>query len=112
MSYPEHEKLEAVSEDSQTVGAFLDTCGYTLCRVVHAGDNGEPRFIDAETGEPSDKGGLLTEWNPAYESWADHYAPAGKIEDVLAAHYGIDLAAIEREKRAMLDAIRAQNRAA
>lgn len=103
--YPEHEKLAAVSDDSQTVGEFLDTCGFTLCRVVPKGNNGEPRFID-EDGKPTDTGGMSRDWNPAYESWNDHYSPVGSIEAVLADYFGIDRAALEREKRAMLEAIR------
>lgn len=31
--YPEHEKLEAVKDQSQAIGEFLDTSGYTLCVV-------------------------------------------------------------------------------
>lgn len=30
-NYPEHEKLSAVREQSQAIGEFLDTSGYTLC---------------------------------------------------------------------------------
>lgn len=29
--YPEHEKLHEIADESYAIGAFLDTCGYTLC---------------------------------------------------------------------------------
>jgi len=29
--YPEHEKMAAIAEQSQAIGEFLDTGGYTLC---------------------------------------------------------------------------------
>ena len=31
--YPEHEKLAAVQEQSQTIGEFLDLGPWTLCRA-------------------------------------------------------------------------------
>ncbi len=33
--YPEHEKLRAVSEQSQVIGEFLDNCCFTLCEYSH-----------------------------------------------------------------------------
>lgn len=106
--YPEHEKLAAVADESQAIGEFLDSCPYVLCRVVPEGNNGEPRYIDIVTGETREKGGFDAEWNPAYESWREHYAPIGSIQDVLAEHFGIDRDALEREKREMLNAIRSR----
>ncbi len=78
--YPEHEKLAAVSERSQIIGEFLDHCGYTLCEFRSAP--------------------ILSDY--------DEFLPARKsLQEVLADYFGIDLEVIEREKRAMLDAIRA-----
>jgi hypothetical protein len=77
-SYPEHEKLHAVVDASQAIGEFLDLGRWTLCEIV----------------EPDDDG-----WSSSY------YRPVN-IQDALAEYFGIDRAAIEREKRAMLAAMR------
>lgn len=76
--YPEHDKLVAVKDESQAVGEFLTTCGYALCEWVEAED------------EPN-----------------GYYPVAMSIERILAKHYGIDLGKIEKEKRQMLEALRA-----
>lgn len=105
--YPEHAKLSEVSELSQAIGEFLDFGDYTLCEFVPAGNNGELRYLDRE-GTPTDEsrpGGntwALYERNPAYESWNDYFRPASKtINGILADYFGIDLDAIEREKKAI-----------
>ena len=80
MIYPEHEKIADVQNESQAVGEFLDSCGYTLCR-----------------------------WNEYEGRYRGAWVPVpGSIESILADHYGIDLDALGREKRAMLDALRAK----
>lgn len=107
-SYPEHEKLSAVQDQSQTIGEFLDFSGYHLCRIVRAGNNGEPRYSNPDGSDPSDVGGMRREHNPAFEEWGDHYQPVGSIDAVLAEYFGIDRDALEREKRAMLDTIRSK----
>lgn len=85
MSYPEHDKLSLISDESQAVGSFLDTCPYTLCEWKEASE------------DPDDE-------------WDGGYLPVPlAIERILAKHYGIDLDLIDAEKRAMLDAIRATN---
>lgn len=73
--YPEHDKVKAIQDESQAIGAFLDNSGYTLCEV------------DAD----------LNRFVPIYRS----------IERILADYFGIDLDELEREKRAMLDSLRA-----
>jgi hypothetical protein len=121
--YPEHDKLAEISEQSQTIGEFLDTCGFILCASRDAGDNGEPRFrwieepicqrgIDRKAaGEEPDgldfanKDALA---NYDREEWPAGYYPVGNITTILADYFGIDLDAIDREKRQMLDDIRAK----
>lgn len=73
--FPEHEKLSAISDESQAIGAFLDTCDYVLCEW------GEDGF----------------------------YPVRGGVIKILADYFKIDLDAIEREKRMMLNSIRTAN---
>jgi hypothetical protein len=111
--YPEHEKLRAVSEDSQAIGEFLDYGGYTLCKFREAGNNGEPRYLWIEgyekDREPTwdDYVSNRAEDNPDYESWGSGFeAVGGSINDILADYFEIDTAKIEAEKRAMIDKLR------
>ncbi len=79
--YPEHERLARVRHKSQIIGEFLEHLrseGVHLCRW-HEGKKYD-EYIPIE--EPS-------------------------TEKVLADYFDIDLAVIEHEKEAMLDAIRA-----
>lgn len=88
--YPEHEKLRAVADESQAIGEFLETAGYTLCEL-------------RTFTEPLDDAGNTYETRP-------RLAPIAKgIQQILADYFEIDLAKIEAEKRAMLDALRAMN---
>lgn len=41
--YPEHDKLKAISEESQTIGAFLDNSEYHICEY----DERHGRFFPA-----------------------------------------------------------------
>lgn len=107
--YPEHEKLQAVATESQTVGEFLDWLDGQGIQLMHYQEaNGEPRWIRASTGEPV-----------PINSWFDDdvvenpdYVPAGwygdhvSIQDRLADFFDIDRDEIEKEKRAMLASIR------
>lgn len=79
-SYPEHDKLAAVKDDSQTIGEFIDMGRWWLCELVE------------ETPEMH-----------------EHWQPVHDIQDVLAEYFGIDRDRLEVEKRAMLDAIREAN---
>lgn len=77
-SYPEHEKMQAIKDESQSIGAFLDwLCnenGIELCRFSSHNDN----------LMPTNEG----------------------IEKLLARYFKIDLKKIEREKLQMLDEMR------
>lgn len=79
--YPEHTKQAAVLEESQAIGQFLDEGPYVLAEYVAFEDH------DHETLVPVSK----------------------PIQQVLAEHFGIDLDAIEREKRRMLESMREMN---
>lgn len=78
--YPEHTKLAEISDKSQAIGEFVDWLrdkGISLCRLYE--ENGVSRY----------------------------YPQTDPIRDLLADYYDIDQNAIEREKRAMLDELRA-----
>lgn len=76
--YPEHTKLGKISEESQTIGEFLDGSPYVLAEYV--------------TFEGNDRETLVPVQKP--------------IQQILADWFGIDLDAIEREKRQMLESMR------
>jgi hypothetical protein len=77
--YPEHDKLRAVSKQSQAIGAFLD--------------------------ELQDQNIVLCRWN---DKRREHEPLDKTIQQVLAEHFEIDLQELDNEKRAMLDECRAQ----
>lgn len=123
MSYPEHEKLDAVKERSQAIGEFLDFTPGQLCEWQEAGDNGLPRYVWSADVEVSSKTGKLVadsepdRWdylngdadlNFDFVEWGDGWYPIRKsIEQLLAEWFGVDRDELEREKRAMLAELRA-----
>ena len=76
--YPEHFKQALILDDAQVIGAFLDETTYTLAEWVQFDGYHEQRLV------------------PVRKSF----------QQVLAEYFEIDLAKIEAEKRAMLDAHR------
>lgn len=80
--YPEHDKLREIQPLSQAIGEFIEWCG-EYGRDIHLS-----RFV----------GDRLKVVNTP-------------IVELLAQHFGIDLDAIETEKRTMLDEIRKEGRA-
>ena len=80
--YPEHDKLEAVVEQSQAIGEFLDV--FLPSKNIHFG---RPSAFEG--------GGL----NPIHIN----------IQELLAEFFGIDRDKLEMEKEAMLDEIRRLN---
>jgi hypothetical protein len=54
-SYPEHDKLAAVADQSQAIGEFLDLGRWTLCEL-REWEDARPSF------EPVDIQGALAEW--------------------------------------------------
>lgn len=120
--YPEHDKLMAVKDESQTIGEFLDWLpGGTDLRVCERivktdcrGGGIWERWTciggrKINDREDSDEGecpichgtGLVDRDEPLY-------LPAHvDINKILAKFFEIDLNKLEAEKRAMLDALRA-----
>ncbi len=80
--YPEHKKLESVQAKSQEIGAFLEWLQHERGFVIAT-------WLDEELA-------------PSHES----------IEKLLAAYFDVDLNRIEREKRRMLDSLRARSQRA
>lgn len=86
--YPEHTRLSAIHDKSQAIGEFLEWLGdngYSICEFQEARSIDHP---DATDG-----------FYPLHRS----------IQSWLAQYFQIDPAKIEREKRQMLDEIRALN---
>lgn len=84
MNTPEHDKLRAIKDESQLIGAFLEWLGengYSLCRY---------EAFTRHSGEPGD-----------YTPSGYYPTPLG-IEDLLARFFDIDLDKLEEEKQAIL----------
>lgn len=111
--YPEHDKLRAVRDESQTIGEFLawlSRNNIALCKWRKEWHNGEPKWVD-RAGRRTSIADHDCQLNPAYEGWGEGYYEVGRtIEGWLAVYFGIDLAALESEKRQMIDALREMNR--
>lgn len=125
---PELDKMHAVKDKSQVLGEFLDIFlnekGITLCTMVKAGDNGEPKYrwkkgvkkakldgLKTKDREPSFKDVFNkdAEHNPDYVVWSEGYAPIHtSVEKLLAEFFEIDLNKIENERRAILAHIRGE----
>lgn len=76
--YPEHTRMAAVRDQAEAIGQFLDESGYILA---------EHRQMDGYREE---------QLMPV----------AAPVNTILARYFGIDLAKIDTEQRAMLDALR------
>jgi hypothetical protein len=114
--YPEHDKLTKVSDESQSIGAFLEwlsTQGINLmewrtfnepktcpCQfnTMHPGEQWSRRDNAYITCTSCGGTGKLDE-TYEIEQWAN---VPGSINELLARYFEIDLAAIEQEKRSML----------
>lgn len=124
--YPQHEKLDAIPlAERDAIGGFVEwlhSQGFTICHWRDAGNNGEPRMVpatEAAIAEVLAEGGSWARIrarrlqekgmeNPLFETWGEGFYPeAGGPEHWLARYYGIDRAALAREKDAMLAAVRA-----
>jgi hypothetical protein len=101
LSYPEHEKLKAIHEQSQWLGGFLDwltsTKGYRIAKYF--------RYYKGSM-EP-----IPEDTHPDDEDVFSSFMPVSlDINGILADYFDIDLKKIEQEKRAMLDEIRKMNK--
>lgn len=79
MTYPEHERLAVIKDQSQTIGEFLDWLqAIGIVRAV---------------------------WGPDESLYHDHH----NIRDLLAEYFEIDQDRLEDEKRAMLDTMKSDD---
>lgn len=85
--YPQHDRLRRVADTSQTIGEFVDWLADS--KGVHLAHHFE--FTDVDwNGNEYTKQPELTTYN------------VPNIQALLAEFFGVDLAALEAEKRAML----------
>lgn len=93
--YPEHAKLEAIMDKSQTIGEFLDRCEYTVCELVCV------RCGVILSGPRKDEEGH------GCDDRNERYLPLRQsVERTLAQYFEVDLGKIDQEKRAMLASLR------
>jgi hypothetical protein len=111
---PELDKIKNVHEKSQMIGFFLDWLqghGFVICRWREEYRNGEPQFIDADTGEEASLLDHNSIENPDYEYATEGYYPERlSIEQYLAMYFNIDLDKAEEERRAILEELRNRNK--
>lgn len=98
--YPEHDKLQKVKDDSQTIGLFLEWL---------RGDRG---LVLADYHQHSEGCGHIPRNSvnyPAECGYTDDQLEICHIgiQELLAEYYEISLAEIEQEKRRMLESLRA-----
>lgn len=121
--YPESAKLLAVSEESQTIGAFLDQMAqskgaYLTAWVERDTEEfcGGTMYNGCDEGNQLDINGKRTgrncrkcEGRGTYTHHFEGFERVGTIESVLSDYYGIDQRKLEEERRAMLDSMREAN---
>ena len=92
VAYPEHKKLHAISAKSQAIGDFLEWTRATLCEPHHHDEfcYGDGRGPECGFSE------------------GDFVPVRRGIVNMLAEYFDIDQNLLEDEKRAMLDALRAE----
>ena len=120
--YPEHDKLAAISHESQTIGEFLDwmsgqgvkrmrwdtVSDLRLCdsesrgAVVHYFGIGGRRTVDHTNCS-------LCQGTEKYEvTWETWVPDRRSVNEVLADYFGIDQSSLEQEKRDMLMSLRSR----
>lgn len=75
--YPEHTRQSAVLDEAKAIGQFLDESGYILAEYREIEGYREEQLMPVNT----------------------------PVQHILAKHFGIDLAKIDTEKRAMIAAM-------
>lgn len=107
--YPEHDKLTKVQDQTQAIGEFLEWVGGEKhARLMVWTEWNEPTEDDCPRTHYSEKNKAACptcHGTDRYTRNVHHNAwlpVQGSTEELLAAWAGIDLAAVEREKRAML----------
>lgn len=112
--YPEHEKLKAISDKSQTIGEFLDWLmwGGLDEAAGHPGGSRRESYgsielayrVEYQRTRMDDDGQVVAEM-----AREDTLTPLNwSIKQILAAYFEIDNDKIELEKMAMLEALRNQ----
>jgi hypothetical protein len=79
--YPEHDKLQAIADQSEIIGTFIEESGFILAKYRDVDGFAESRLL------------------PVQKS----------TQQILADYFKIDLPALGREKVRMLDAMRELN---
>ncbi len=110
--YPEHERMEKVSQESQSIGEFLEWLsekGIEMGRI-HSHDDGchgphNRMNCISEFAKPChcppERTDLICGWHE------DEMMPTrDSMEDLIAEFFGIDLTKIEKEKREMIEDLR------
>ena len=85
-AYPEHDKLKAVSEDSEKLGEFLEWLG--------------------------EQGYVLARWQKVPECDERLWPCRETIEQILAKRFDIDLKVLEKEKRQIIEEFKRRANAA
>lgn len=106
--YPEHEKLRAISDESQKVGAFIEWMreqGVEFCKLRTADDpvpplEGGPTWLDSL---------MEVATSERHQHWMRHEFYLMPIDKILAKYFEIDPDIIEQEKRQMLAEMRQMN---
>ena len=129
--YPEHEKLLKVAELSQSIGEFLTWLSdeqhvwlakfdvkVEECRNCDHPDKHDERVVPSDyigqrecSFEDDETGDCCDCENADFGNPEILFAWPHTISDLLATYFEIDTKVLEEEKRAMLDAMRAQNAA-
>lgn len=86
MTYPEHDKLSAIADQSQAIGEFMEW-------LKDGARPQQPRLF-------------LAHYVEGEECPVPLHTPT---EDLLAEYFEIDQSKLEQEKRAMLDSLRARH---
>ena len=112
--YPEHDKLQEISDQSQVCGEFLEwikgghegSPGLHLCEWREESDL--PQWVHEATGKPVPFAHLRAtqnlDWYPA-----GFYSPGLNTRELLAPFFDIDQKKIDDEKDQMLREIREAN---
>lgn len=104
--HPECDKMLAVHDESQAIGAFLDEMGsrfgYHLMQYVPCGGyEGEDDYVHTLDDCNRPDGQRMRRCS------GPQLVPVGlSIERILAAYFGIDLNKVDKERRAMLEELR------
>ncbi len=118
-AYPEHAKMAKVKVESQAIGEFMDTGGFTLAEHACAHEDityeHDPIYRRSRSDNLCPDPTALDDCSHIVDMRFEHpedcphptLLPVSKpINATLAHYFGIDLAAVEAEKRAMLEEIR------